>query len=274
MLELSAPFRLAGCGLLSLALLVGFIPTRCSLRGNVSLTSSTLEEADNALHADNVFFKYSVALFLCALISFLWPGRREQQAVDDAMPSAVHLHTSRAACPASAQPTIPCIERLEWSAEGDGCAASVTCTEPTAPHRTGTSLSVSLPPDEDPAASSIASCSSLPATAAAADSVEALAAAATDAADAAVPLRSELDAWPPSSLGSPGVLAQLLALEQGSCKCETLEQVGCECATVQGTRASGPAAALDWANPELQARRLLRACTKPAPLCRHGLLLP
>ena len=263
MLELSASFRLPTYGLLPLALLVGFIPTRYLLATalNVNLTS-TLDE-DDALHAESALFNYAVALFLCALFSFVWPGSAcalHREVVDEATPSAVHLHKPRAACPASTQATAPCTGRLAWSAEGDGCAASAKCTEPAAPHRTG-SLSVSLPPDEDPAASSLASCTSLPATAAATESVEAPAAATVAAADAAVPLPSELNAWPPNSLGSPGVLAQLLALEQGGCECETLEPVGCECATVQGSRASGPANALDWADPELQAR--LPACTLP-----------
>ena len=263
MLELSASFRLPTYGLLPLALLVGFIPTRYLLATalNVNLTS-TLDE-DDALHAESALFNYAVALFLCALFSFVWPGSAcalHREVVDEATPSAVHLHKPRAACPASTQATAPCTGRLAWSAEGDGCAASAKCTEPAAPHRTG-SLSVSLPPDEDPAASSLASCTSLPATAAATESVEAPAAATVAAADAAAPPPSELNAWPPNSLGSPGVLAQLLALEQGGCECESLEQVGCECATVQGSRASGPANALDWADPELQAR--LPACTLP-----------
>ena len=277
---LSAPFRLAACALLSLALLIFATPTRRLLAGNVSL-ASTLEEVDNALRTDNavILYHYSAALLVCALTFFLWSARGgsgEQQAVD--IKATTNLHTPSAcpaACPASAQPTAPCTGHVASSAADDGCAASVICSEATVPQYTGPSLSVSLPPDEDPAASSTSSGFSLPATVVAADSVEAPAAAAADAADAPVPLPSESIAKPTSSLGSPAVLAQLLALEQGGLEqCEPLEQVGCECATVQASRTSGPAASLDWADPELQAPPPCLPAATPlscGPLsCSHG----
>ena len=81
---LSAPFRLAACALLSLALLVFATPTRRLLAGNVSL-ASTLDEVDNALRTDNAFIHYGMcaALLVCALTFFLWSARGgsgEQQA--------------------------------------------------------------------------------------------------------------------------------------------------------------------------------------------------
>ena len=256
---LSAPFRLAACALLSLALLVFATPTWRLLAGNVSL-ASTLDEVDNALRTDNAFilYRYSAALLVCALTFFLWSARGgsgEQQAVDIKATTNLHTPSARpAACPASAQPTAPCTGHLASSAADDLFSLHDLHSRLTAPQHTGSSLSVSLPPDEDPAASSTSSRFSLPATVVGAGSVEPPAAAAADAADASVPLPSERNAKPTSSLGSPAVLAQLLALEQGGLEqCEPLEQVGCECATVQGSRTSGPAASLDWADPELQA---------------------
>ena len=270
---LSAPFRLAACALLSLALLVFATPTWRLLAGNVSL-ASTLDEVDNALRTDNAFilYRYSAALLVCALTFFLWSARGgsgEQQAVDIKATTNLHTPSARpAACPASAQPTAPCTGHLASSAADDLFSLHDLHSRLTAPQHTGSSLSVSLPPDEDPAASSTSSRFSLPATVVGAGSVEPPAAAAADAADASVPLPSERNAKPTSSLGSPAVLAQLLALEQGGLEqCEPLEQVGCECATVQASRTSGPAASLDWADPELQA-------PPPCPPAATPLLLP
>ena len=271
---LSAPFRLAACALLSLALLVFATPTWRLLAGNVSL-ASTLDEVDNALRTDNAFilYRYSAALLVCALTFFLWSARGgsgEQQAVDIKATTNLHTPSARpAACPASAQPTAPCTGHLASSAADDLFSLHDLHSRLTAPQHTGSSLSVSLPPDEDPAASSTSSRFSLPATVVGAGSVEPPAAAAADAADASVPLPSERNAKPTSSLGSPAVLAQLLALEQGGLEqCEPLEQVGCECATVQASRTSGPAASLDWADPELQAPP-----RRPPPPCCHASLL-